>query len=168
MEINKDKVVVLQYALRENDASGNLIQETTDAQPFAFLFGHGNVIPGFETNLKGKKQGDSFAFAIPSKDAYGEKDETAILDLPIDNFKVNGEIQRDLLVPGRSITMSDQDGNKMQATILGVTDTQVKLDFNHPMAGKDLHFSGTITEVRLASAEELSHGHVHGPGGHHH
>lgn len=168
MEINKDKVIVLQYTLREENAEGNVIQETSESQPFAFLYGHGNVIPGFENNLKGKKQGDSFAFSIPSKEAYGEYSDEAVLELPIENFKVDGVIQRDVLVPGRMITMSDQDDNKMQAKVMGVTDTAVKLDFNHPLAGVDLHFSGNIDKVRVATDTELEHGHVHGPGGHEH
>lgn len=168
MVINKDKVVTLQYTLHENDENGAVVDATDASNPFAFLFGHGGVIPGFESNLHGKSEGDSFAFTVSSSEGYGEYDNDAVIEIPKENFSVNGVIDESVLVPGKTVTMRDQEGNRLNAQILGVTAKQVKLDFNHPMAGKNLYFKGTIQEVRLATPAELEHGHVHGPGGHEH
>ena len=102
------------------------------------------------------------------EDGYGESDPQAIVDLPKDVFKVNGEIQDDLLVEGNVIPLQDQNGSPLQAVVLEVGEDTVKMDFNHMLAGKTLHFKGEVVEVRQATQEEINHGHVHGPGGHHH
>lgn len=87
------------------------------------------------------------------------------MDLPIDTFIVNGELATDMLVVGKTIPMSDQNGRQLTGKIQSVSETEVTMDFNHPMAGQDLYFTIEVTDVREATASELSHGHVHGPGG---
>lgn len=168
MIIEKNKVVSLLYELRIGNETGELVEKVDPAEPFAFLFGAGGLLPEFESNLKGKKRGDKFAFGIKSENAYGQFSFEAIVDIPKNAFMVNGELATEMLQIGKVIPMRDEQGHALQGKVIGVEVDTVKMDFNHPMAGKDLHFTGEIVEVRNASADELSHGHVHGPGGHHH
>lgn len=168
MVIEKNKVVSLLYELRVGSAAGELVEKVDPAEPFAFLFGAGGLLPEFELNLKGKKTGDKFEFGIKSKNAYGEVSLEAIVDIPKSAFMVNGELATEMLQVGKVIPMRDEQGHPLHGKVLAVEIDKVKMDFNHPMAGKDLHFTGEIVEVRNATADEVSHGHVHGPGGHHH
>ncbi len=167
MNIGKDTVVSINYKLQQNDASGEVIQEVKDQDPFVFLFGHSQVLPQFETNLSGKAKGDAFEFGIKSEDGYGARDEKAVADLPIALFMKDGQLL-DMVKVGHFLPMNDQEGNQMQGLVLEISEETVKMDFNHPMAGIDLFFSGEVLDVRAATAEEIDHGHVHGPGGHHH
>ncbi len=167
MEIAKNTVVTINYKLQESDAKGDVIQEVKDEEPFAFLFGHGQVLPQFETNLSGKTKGNSFEFGIKSEDGYGARDPQAVADLPVGIFMKDGKLL-DYVQLGSYLPMNDQDGNQLQGLVLEIGDETIKMDFNHPMAGIDLFFSGEVLDVREATAEELDHGHVHGPGGHHH
>ena len=165
MKIDKHTVASVTYALK---VEGELVEQTDKSNPLTFLVGVGTMIPGFEEQLVGKEPGDKYDITVQPEDAYGESDPQAIVDLPKDVFKVNGELQDDLLVEGNVIPLQDQNGSPLQAVVLEVGEDTVKMDFNHMLAGKTLHFSGEVVDVRKASAEEISHGHVHGPGGHHH
>lgn len=167
MEISKDKVVSITYQLYHNDAEGELIQEVSEKDPYVFLFGAQQVLPEFETNLAGKIAGDDFSFGLKSEDSYGDRDEEQVVDLPINIFMVDGKLA-DVVKLGHYVPLNDQDGNTMQGLVLEIGDETVKVDFNHPMAGMDLYFSGKVMDIREATAEEIDHGHVHGPGGHHH
>lgn len=168
MVIDKNKVVTLHYKLQEGSAEGNLIEETTGKDPLVFLYGVGQMIPEFERQLAGKKEGDTFAFGIISGEAYGDYDPDAIVAIPKGSFVIDGELATDLLQIGKVIPMRDGDGNQLLGTVKEVKDDEVRMDFNHPMAGVDLYFTGNIEDVREATASELEHGHVHGPGGHQH
>ena len=125
-------------------------------------------MPEFEENLHGLKEGDSFDFAILTENAYGPLDPNAVVEIPKEAFTIDGKLQDDILEIGSILPMRDNEGNFLQGKILDLKDDVVMMDFNHPLAGKDLHFKGFIVDVREATAEELSHGHVHGEGGHHH
>jgi FKBP-type peptidyl-prolyl cis-trans isomerase SlyD len=168
MQINKNKVVSLSYVLRRDNSKGELIEETRDNDPLVFLYGAGQMIPKFEENLSPLSDGDSFEFTLLSHEAYGEKDPDAVIDLEKSIFEVDGKIDHEMLEPGNMIPMRDDQGNMLQGKVVSVTDESVRMDFNHPMAGANLHFTGKVIEVRDATAEELSHGHAHGAGGHHH
>ncbi|TXB67579.1 FKBP-type peptidyl-prolyl cis-trans isomerase [Phaeodactylibacter luteus] len=165
MKIDKHTVVTLHYKLQEKDADGDMVEQTFGSDPLVFLYGAGSMIPKFEAELSGKKAGDGFAFGIESAEAYGEYDPEAIAPIPKEAFVVDGELAEDILQVGRVIPMRDPDGNQLIGTILEIGDTEVQMNFNHPMAGVDLYFTGQIEEVRAATAEEIEHGHVHGPGG---
>lgn len=165
MKIDKHTVASVTYALK---VEGELVEQTDKSHPLTFLVGVGSMIPGFEQQLLGKQAGDRYDISVAPEEAYGETDPQAIVDLPKDVFKVDGELQEDLLVVGNVIPLQDQNGSPLQAVVLEVGDDTVKMDFNHMLAGKTLEFSGEVLEVRKATAEEISHGHVHGPGGHHH
>lgn len=168
MQIEKNKVVSITYKLSEADNRAEIIQEVDASQPLVFLFGMGQLLPKFEEHLAGKSKGDDYEFTLVHTDAYGATDSEAIVDIPIDVFIVDGKLAEDMLVVGGMVRLRDQEGRLLQGTVLQRGIETVKVDFNHPMAGKDLHFSGTVIDVREATEEEIAHGHVHGEGGHHH
>lgn len=168
MQVAKNTVVTLQYQLRRDNNEGELIEQTSNESPLVFLCGVGQMIPEFENQLIGKSTGSDFNFTIASKDAYGDYDPEAVGVLPIDVFRVDGEIATDMLVEGKVIPLRDPEGNLLYGTVMEVQEKDVRLNFNHPMAGLDLHFSGKVGEIREATSDELDHGHVHGPGGHQH
>lgn len=168
MQIGQNKVVSITYTLREAGENKEIIQEVTADQPLTFLFGAGQLLPKFEENLAGKAQGESYEFTLLHMDAYGPVEPEAVIDIPLDVFMVDGRLAEDLLTIGGQVRLRDQEGRLLQGTVLKRGSETVKIDFNHPMAGKDLHFSGVITSVREATQEEIAHGHVHGEGGQHH
>ncbi|MEO9967059.1 MAG: FKBP-type peptidyl-prolyl cis-trans isomerase [Reichenbachiella sp.] len=167
MNIGNQKVVSITYKLQEGDKSGATVQEVDSNEPFVFLFGASQVLPDFEVNLMDKTIGDSFEFGIKSDNAYGPIDDNAVVDLQKSMFEVDGKLG-EIVKVGNFLPMNDQEGNPLQGLVVEITDEHVKMDFNHPMAGKDLFFSGEIIEVRDATAEEIEHGHAHGTGGHDH
>ncbi len=168
MTIEVNSVVSLNYKL-SNHNTGEKIEETSSENPMVFLYGVGSLIPEFEENLFGKKAGDSFEFSIVSENAYGNHSEENIVAIPISVFQdESGKINENEIRVGALVPMSDNEGNHMRGQVKEITAEIVKMDFNHPLAGTDLHFIGEILHIRQATADELAHGHVHGPGGHHH
>lgn len=172
MTIDKHSVVTLGYTLMSRTGLSleeKQVEKTEAERPFVFLFGSGMLLPDFESNLKGKKAGDRFDFIIAAEKGYGVRNEKYVINVPIDSFKnPDGTLDLNQLQTGNVLNMSDNEGNQLQGKILEITAVHVRMDFNHPLAGHELHFTGEILNVRVASPEEISHGHVHGPGGHHH
>lgn len=168
MQIEKNTVVSLSYTLKADNAEGEVIEVARETDPLVFLYGAGSMLPRFEEHLANLKSGDPFEFRLESADAYGDQDPNAIIDLDIEIFKIDGKTDEEMLTIGNIIPMRDSEGHMLQGRVLAVTPQAVTMDFNHPMAGQNLHFTGSILEVRQATAEEISHGHVHGHGGHHH
>lgn len=168
MKIDEKMVVSLSYKLKDHK-TGEKIEETTTENPFLFLYGVGSVIPTFEQNLHGKVVGDTFEFFIDSANAYGERNEDQVAMLPSTIFHDEaGKFNDKDIFVGALVPMSDNEGRHLRGMVLEITDELVKMDFNHPLAGIDLHFEGTINEIRPATEEELEHGHAHGPHGHQH
>lgn len=167
MNIDKNFVVAITYTLKEK-GSELVIEKVEAKEPFVFLFGAGSLLEKFEENLKGKMEGDEFDFVLLAPDGYGVLEADAIVDVPIEVFMQNGKLMEDIVIPGKQVRLVDQQGNPLTGVVLERGLEKIKIDFNHPMAGKDLHFAGKVIEVRKATQEELDHGHVHGPGGHHH
>ena len=126
------------------------------------------MIPDFERNLVGMKEGDKFAFGIVAANAYGEYDDNALVEVAKNMFEDEGKIPEGLLEVGNMLPLQDQEGNRLNGMVAWVGEDKVKLDFNHPMAGVDLFFTGHVESLREADAAELEHGHVHGAGGHQH
>ena len=122
-------------------------------------------MPKFEENLNGLQIGDKFDFNLTAKDAYGEKNDAAIVKVPISAFEVDGKLDTSLVKVGNTIPMRDNAGNRLNGVVKSVDDSNVKMDFNHPLAGNHLFFTGSVTDIREATEEELSHGHIHGQGG---
>lgn len=168
MTISQNKVVSLTYELKIDNDGGEVVDRADASEPLVFIFGAGNMLPKFESNLANLKVNDNFEFTLDANDAYGEFIEEAIIELPIDVFMVEGKVDADMLRIGNIIPMQDNEGRPMDGVVVAVEDEKVKMDFNHPMAGKTLHFTGTIVDLRDATAEEISHGHVHGEHGHQH
>jgi len=165
MEIKKEKVVSITYELRKDNETGEVVEQVTSDNPLTFLYGVGGMLPKFEEYLSGMKAGEEFKFGLLSEDAYGPVVENAIVDVPIDVFKVEGEVDTNIVQLGNMVPMMDNSGNRLNGVVIDISDSSVKMDFNHPMAGKDLFFAGMVTEVREATEEELSHGHVHSHAG---
>lgn len=168
MVIEANKVVSVHYTLTEGTAEGQLVESTNGGEPLVFIYGAGMMIPDFESQLSGLKVGDKFSFGIAAANAYGEYDNNALVEVPKNMFEENGKIPDGLLEIGNVLPLQDQDGNRLNGMVAWVGLDKVKLDFNHPMAGVDLYFTGHIEALRDADAAELAHGHVHGAGGHHH
>ena len=166
--IEKNKVVSLNYKLRKDDNAGALIEETYNAQPLTFIYGVGGMIPKFEEEIAGKNDKDTFAFGIDAKDAYGEFDANAIIDLDINIFKVEGKLDETAIQVGPMVPMKNAEGHRVDVRVNAITEEHVKMDFNHPLAGQNLHFEGEIIELRDATEEELKHGHVHQADHQHH
>lgn len=156
MQIKKNSVVSFHYALSDND--GKLLDSSHGNDPFAYLHGSGMIVPGLESRMEGKKAGDRFKAVVPPAEGYGEFNAQLLQRVPIEKFG------RQKVEEG----MQFQGGDHGVFTVKEVTEKHVLLDGNHPLAGVTLNFNVEVTDVREATAEELSHGHVHGPGGHHH
>ena len=161
MKVGKDKVVLMHYTLK-NDA-GDVIDSSEGGDPLPFLQGHGNIIPGLESALEGSKAGDKLDVSIKPEKAYGERMKDAIQEIPKSALKGIDEVK-----VGMQLQSQDQDGNAFLVNVTKIEDDKITVDANHPLAGQTLHFSVSIESVRKAEAEELSHGHVHADGQHHH
>jgi FKBP-type peptidyl-prolyl cis-trans isomerase SlyD len=156
MKIEKNKYVSLIYELRESDPEGRIIEVLDENRPLTFLFGCGKLLPVFEDNINSLKNGDNFRFTLNSGMAYGEKREEMIINVPIDVFMKDGKINEDICRVGNEIPMMDTEGNPLNGIINEITGTCIRMDFNHPMAGLDLFFSGKIVDVREPTESELS------------
>ncbi|PKP35022.1 MAG: peptidylprolyl isomerase [Bacteroidetes bacterium HGW-Bacteroidetes-17] len=168
MKISENKVVSLTYELKLNNENGELIQKVEKDKPFVYLFGIGGLLPVFEKSLEGLGVGETFSFGLSPDEGYGQYNEEAIVALDKNIFEVDGQIDDEMLQMGKIIPMQNEHGQPLNGVVVGLEGDKVTMDFNHPLAGKHLHFTGEILEVRKASTEELNHGHAHGPEGHHH
>ncbi|SHJ51907.1 FKBP-type peptidyl-prolyl cis-trans isomerase SlyD [Hymenobacter daecheongensis DSM 21074] len=169
-QISPNKVVTITYDLSVTDENQEkvLVESAEADAPMVFLFGQSGLPEEFESQLDGKKAGDSFKFSLTPEQAYGEYDQQAVVDIPKDVFKVDGQIDEEMLQEGNFLPMADNQGNHMQGKVVEIGSDTVKMDFNHPLAGMVMHFDGKVADVREATQEEMDHGHVHGEGGHHH
>jgi len=154
------KVIALTYELREGGPEGELLESVKKDQPIEFLFGVGRLNQNFEENVKDLNEGESFEFTIKADNAYGQINEKAIVDLPKSIFVIDGKLAEDLLVEGNIINMEDQEGNPHRGKVMNVGEENVKMDFNHPLAGMDLHFKGEVIRRREPTPEEITQGFV--------
>jgi FKBP-type peptidyl-prolyl cis-trans isomerase SlyD len=170
MTISEDKVVSVNYLLTASKDNGpeELIEQTSKEQPFTFLFGFGGVLEDFEEKLTGKQAGDKFDFHIKAEKGYGQYEKDYVLSIDRQAFEIDGKFDDERVKVGSELEMRDSDGNPLSGKVMDIDDKSVKMDFNHPLAGFDLHFQGEVLDVREATSEELDHGHAHGPDGHHH
>lgn len=164
MNINSNAVVSVTYELHTTTPEGQqvFVEKANEEQPLVFLFGVGMMLPKFEEHLMGLAVGDEYSFELSPADGYGELDPAAFADLPIEMFKEAGEMPN----VGDVIPLQDNQGNQFRAGVTGVHEKHISVDLNHPMAGKNLIFTGKILTVREATADEISHGHAHGVDGH--
>ena len=153
---DKDCVVGIEYEVKEAGTTDVVDSNKGSGQPLEFLMGMGQIIPGLEKGLCGMSEGESADLMIPAADAYGDYNEEAVQTLPIDQFE-GVELKEGLTLYGQS-----EDGQTTQVTVKSFTETDVNIDFNHPMAGKDLMFSVTIQSSRAATEDEIASGVVGG------
>lgn len=163
MTIDNNYVVALHYTLNAVEADGTqtFIEKTETENPFVFLYGVGMMLPKFEAELSGLSAGDKRSFTIIPEEGYGERQEGATTQLPVEMFEQSG-----MPPVGAMLPLQDADGNRVNAVVLEVTPEAVVVDLNHPMAGKTLTFDVEIVATRPATEEELNHGHAHGIDGH--
>ncbi|MEX0701619.1 MAG: peptidylprolyl isomerase [Planctomycetales bacterium] len=160
MQATVDKVVLIDYTLTDDE--GNVLDSSEEDGPLAYLHGADNIIPGLEQALEGKTAGDEFRVTLAAADAYGDHDPELVQSVPRAQFPrdMDPEI-------GDQLQAETPEGPRI-VTIVKVDPGEITVDANHPLAGVPLNFAVKIVEVRDATREELDHGHVHGPGGHHH
>lgn len=156
MQITKNKVAAIHYTLRDNE--GTVIDSSEGKDPLYYLHGAGNLILGMEEGLEGKTKGDKLNLKIAPEKGYGQKDDELIQKVPRSAFG-DQEVKT-------GMRFSTNQGGVVTVTHVGLDG--VTVDANHPLAGVELNFAVEVMEVRNATAEEVNHGHVHGPGGHHH
>ncbi len=152
-QVDKDTVVSLDYTLR---VDGVVVDTSEKSEPIQFIQGRGHIISGLESQLYGMQVGEQKQVSVSASDGYGEVDKSAFADIPRDEFPPDIPLKT-----GIGLQLRDQDGNVMEGYITEVGEKSVRLDFNHPLAGKDLEFSVEVVDLRSATDEELSHGHVH-------
>jgi len=160
MQIATHKVVSIHYTLTSDE--GEILDSSEGQEPLTYLHGLGNIIPGLESALTGHSVGDAFKVSIAPSDGYGERDNEMVQTVPKSAFHGAAEI-----LPGMQF-QAESPGGMQLVTVIDVDGDEVILDGNHPMAGLTLNFAVEVTAIRDATREELAHGHVHGPGGHHH
>ena len=158
MKIEKNKVVAVTYDLT---VEGNIVDRATEEAPLDYIQGMHMLIPAFEAALEGLQEGDTFAFTLQPEDGYGPYEDQKLIHLPKSAFTIQGEVREDLMQEGRILPMVGADGSVVNATVTEVKEDGVMMDFNHPMAGKVLDFSGKIITVREATEKELTEG-LHG------
>jgi FKBP-type peptidyl-prolyl cis-trans isomerase SlyD len=159
-KVENDVVVSLDYTLK---VDGEIVDSSSDTEPIQFIQGQGNVIPGLERQIYGMEVGDSRDVVVSAAEGYGDEDPDAYAEVPREEFPPNIPLE-----PGVELVLKNEDGEELQARIESVEGDTVLLNFNHPLAGKELHFSVEVVELRRATPDELDHGHVHGEHGHDH
>jgi len=150
MQIEEDHVVTLSYDLLENGPQGGLLERMDANYPFVFLYGTGNLLPRFEEELYGLKEGETFSFTLSPEEAYGQPDNEQVIRLPRHAFQQPG-----LLAEGNHVSVTDEQGQVLHGVIRSFDDQTVEVDFNHVMAGKTLHFQGVVLRIRKATVDEL-------------
>ncbi len=160
MKIANDCVVGIHYSLKS--PKGELIDSSEGQDPLVFLFGRGALVPGMEKALADKAVGDKFNLVITPEEGYGVRDENLVQTVEKDKFQGVDNIEEGMFLE------VDTEVGPMIVVVTAIAGNDITLDGNHPLAGQELHFDVEVVEVRDASAEELEHGHAHGPGGHHH
>jgi FKBP-type peptidyl-prolyl cis-trans isomerase SlyD len=161
MQIADNTVVILDYTV--TNPEGDLIDSSSETgEPLTYLHGSGNIVPGLEQALTGRRVGDSFQITVPPEEGYGERHDELVQVVSRDQF-----VGIDDMEVGMQF-QTEADGEVHVVTVTALEGDEVVVDANHPLAGETLVFDVTVLEVRPATAEEIQHGHVHGAGGHHH
>ncbi len=158
MTISDHHVVTLSYEVREGGPGGRIVEQMNVHYPFKFLFGTGNLLPGFENAISGLSERDSFAFTLTPDQAYGFVEEGNIVNVPRSVFNDSPELRGMELQEGQFVALTDDLGESHNGAIVSVTDDHVRVNFNHALAGKTLHFSGVVLNIRKATVDELVRG----------
>ena len=158
MKISTHTLVTLTYDLNVGDEGEELIlmERATPEKPLEFIFGTDSMLESFEKQLDGLSSGDKFSFSLSSDETYGDYHEDKVIQLPKKLFEIDGKVDEEMLFEGNTLPMMDADGNKLMGSILEIEGDEVTMDFNHPLAGETLHFTGEVVNVREATAEEIA------------
>ncbi len=156
VENNYITVAYKLYVKDEDDKDEELVEECSAEHPFMFISNLGHTIPAFENEIAGLQKDSSFDFVIPCKDAYGEFNDELMFDVEKKMFEINGVFDSQHIFEGNIIPLQGEDGSRFHGTVIEVKDDAVTLDLNHPRAGQDLHFVGTVCENRPATNEEIT------------
>lgn len=159
MKITTNKSVSAEYELfvdGETTGELELMEKATAEQPLSFIYGVGMMLPKFEENIFGMSAGDKFDFVIENEDAYGPYEDENVIDLERSIFEIDGKLDEKMIFEGNVVPLMDSEGHRINAQIVTISDTHIKVDLNHPLAGENLHFKGSILEVREATEKELS------------
>ncbi|AMN48394.1 peptidylprolyl isomerase [Steroidobacter denitrificans] len=160
MQISRDAVASIHYTLTDDD--GKTLDSSAGGEPLAYLHGAGSLVPGLERELDGKSAGDKFSVKIAPGDGYGQYDKNLVQRIPRRALKGVGK-----LFVGQQLQARSEQGFRV-VVVTQIVGDMITIDGNHPLAGQNLNFEIEVAGVRAATEEELAHGHVHGPGGHHH
>lgn len=160
MQIAENMVVILDYTLKDDE--GNTLDSSNNGD-FAYLHGAQNIISGLENALHGKAAGDEVAVAVSPSEGYGERIDSMVQIVPRDMFEEGQPVE-----VGMQFHAESPEGETIVVSITSIEGNDITVDGNHPLAGVNLNFDVKVIEVRDATEEEIAHGHVHGPGGHHH
>ena len=157
MEKNTNKYIAASYTLYDvTGGKKELVEQTTEDRPFDFISGMGIALEAFEQMLTELNKGDKFDFTLTPEQAYGEYNDEHVLDLDKGIFAINGKFDEERIYKDAIVPLQNQEGNRFNGRVLEITDNKVKVDFNHPLAGKHLHFVGEIKDCREASAAEIA------------
>lgn len=168
MSIELNKVVSLTYTLTAGKINEPMeaVETATGEHPFVFLFGASGLPEKFEESISGLQIGDAFSVALEAEEAYGLYDMEGVMEFPMEMFKDDdGNIDLEVVQVDNFLQLIDDDGFMHRAKVLEIAGDKATLDFNHPLAGHNLHFEGKVVGIRMATEDELAHGHVHGEGG---
>lgn len=160
MKIAANTVVSFHYILSEE--GGGELEKSTAGEPSVYLHGHNGIIKGLEAELDGRIAGDKFSVTLQAEDAYGAIVPDRVQRVPVKHLIFKGKLR-----PGMTAQLNTSEG-RHPVTVVKTGRHSADVDTNHPLAGKALQFDVSVVDVREASAEEISHRHAHGPGGHHH
>jgi len=158
MKISTNKFISASYDLfvaGEEGQDQELMEKATVEKPLSFIFGTGMMLEAFENNLAGLSVGDTFDFSISAEEAYGEYADEQVVEIPRTVFEVDGQMDEEVIFENNIVPMMDQNGNRIDGTVVSIGDENIKMDFNHPLAGEELHFIGKVLIVREPTEEEV-------------
>ncbi len=155
MIVEENRIVTISYELREGDTFGHLMEVMDMAYPFIFFYKSEGILDSFQEHLRGLENGETFEFTLKAEEAYGPREDEQIAEIPIERFVVDDEMADSIRDVGEYVAITDDQGNTQNGKVIQKTATHLKVDLNHAMAGKNLHFKGRILSVREASADEI-------------
>jgi len=155
MIVEENRIVTISYELHEGDASGQLLEVMSMSYPFIFFYKSDSMLDSFQENLRGLENGETFEFTLEAEEAYGQRTDEQIAEIPIERFVVDDEMADSIRDVGEYVAITDDQGNTQNGKVVQKTATHLKVDLNHAMAGRRLFFKGRILSVRKASADEI-------------
>lgn len=158
MQVSEHHIITLSYEVREGGPEGEMIEQMSVNYPFKFLFGTGKLLPAFEAHLEHLGEEDNFEFTLLPHQAYGQVEQENIVQIPLEVFQQSPEYRDQPVRAGEFVALTDDQGDTHNGKIIATGTDQVKVDFNHALAGKTLHFSGVILQIRKATVDELIRG----------